>query len=58
MWDRNKLLQFAITALVIFAVVLFVVLIIVGHTNSFNFFYSQLINEGPFVLSHHTMNVT
>jgi len=34
------------------------VLIIVGHTNSFNFFYSQLINEGPFVLSHHTMNVT
>jgi len=40
MWNRAKLLQLSITALVIFAIILFVVLIIIGHTNSFNFFFS------------------
>lgn len=45
MWDKTKLLQLAILLIVVFAVILFTVLIIVGHTNSFNFFYSYLIDE-------------
>ncbi|MEI3606322.1 hypothetical protein SPD48_11505 [Pseudogracilibacillus sp. SE30717A] len=37
MGDRAKLLRIGMWALVIFSILLFVVIIMIGHSNSFNF---------------------
>jgi len=41
MGNRIKLLQIGMWALVILSILLFVIIIIIGHTNSFDFIYSQ-----------------
>lgn len=58
MGNRVKLLQISMWVIVILSILLFFVIIIIGHTNSFDFFYSQI---GEQVIAHGSMkemNVT
>jgi len=54
MGNRVKLLQISMWTIVILSILLFVVIIIIGHTNSFDFFYSQ---TGEKSIVHGNMNV-
>ncbi len=57
MGDRAKLLKIGMWALVIFSILLFVVMIIVGHSNSFDFSQPDLSEPTFFQHEKHNDNL-
>ncbi len=58
MGNRVKLLQISMWAIVILSILLFVVIIIIGHTNSFDFFFSQTGENSIVFGNMNVMNIT
>ncbi|HLR71149.1 MAG TPA: hypothetical protein VK085_06925 [Pseudogracilibacillus sp.] len=56
--NRAKILQISMWAIVIVSIVLFVIIIIVGHTNSFNFFFGEAAEQFVFLQDSNVIGKT